>query len=60
VSRDDRYTLEDYLNTMSDAGFSALTWQEHRGDQTLAEEVPWSSKYSGRPLLLLVRAERGG
>ena len=54
----ERYTVEGYLNNISDAGFSGLTWQEHRGDQALAEEVPWSSKYSGRPLLLLVRAER--
>jgi SAM-dependent methyltransferase len=54
----ERYTVEDYLNNISDAGFSGLTWQEHRADRALAEEVPWSSKYAGRPLLLLVRAER--
>ena len=54
----ERYTVADYLNHISDAGFRDLEWQEYRGDDRLVEEVPWAVKYSGRPLLLLVRAQR--
>jgi SAM-dependent methyltransferase len=56
----ERYTVADYLNHISDAGFRNLAWQEYRGDAQLVEEVPWASKYQGRPLLLIVRAERNG
>jgi SAM-dependent methyltransferase len=54
----ERYTVADYLNHISDAGFRDLEWQEYRGDDRLVEEVPWAIKYTGRPLLLLVRAQR--
>jgi SAM-dependent methyltransferase len=54
----ERYTVEDYLNHISDAGFCELTWQEYHGDPALVEQVPLASKYVGRPLLLLIRAER--
>lgn len=54
----ERYTVADYLNHISDAGFRDLEWQEYRGDDRLVEEVPWAIKYRGRPLLLLVRAQR--
>lgn len=53
-----RYTVDDYLNRISDAGFRRLEWHEYPGDERLLEEVPWAAKYIGRPLLLLVRAER--
>jgi SAM-dependent methyltransferase len=56
----ERYTVADYLNHISDAGFGNLEWREYRGDERLVEEVPWATKYLGRPLLLLVRAERVG
>ena len=56
----ERYTVADYLDHISNAGFRNLDWQEYRGDQQLVEEVPWASKYQGRPLLLIVRAERTG
>lgn len=55
----ERYTVADYLNQISDAGFRNLEWREYRGDDRLVEQVPWALKYSGRALLLLVRAERG-
>jgi SAM-dependent methyltransferase len=54
----ERYTVADYLNHIADAGFRDLHWREFRGDDRLVEEVPSASKYAGRPLLLLVRAER--
>jgi SAM-dependent methyltransferase len=54
----ERYTVADYLEHISDAGFRRLRWEELRGDAQLVEQVPAAAKYLGRPLLLLVRAER--
>jgi SAM-dependent methyltransferase len=54
----ERYTVADYLEHISDAGFRRLSWQELRGDAGLAEQIPAAAKYLGRPLLLLVKAER--
>ncbi len=54
----ERYTVGDYLNHISDAGFQRLAWRECVGDDRILEEVPWAAKYIGLPLLLLVRAER--
>jgi malonyl-CoA O-methyltransferase len=53
-----RYSVSDYLDHISDAGFRELQWNEHLGDASLAAEVPGASKYVGRPLLLLVQARR--
>jgi len=52
------YTVEEYLGRMADAGFERLVWHEFRGDARLREEMPQAAKYVGRPLLLLVCAER--
>jgi SAM-dependent methyltransferase len=52
------YTVDDYLNGIADAGFERLEWFEYLGDQSLVEEVPVARKYLGKPLLLLIRAER--
>ena len=54
----ERYTVDDYLNHISDAGFQRLAWREYVGDDRILEEVPSAAKYIGRPLLLMVRAER--
>jgi malonyl-CoA O-methyltransferase len=54
----ERYTVDDYLNHISDAGFQRLAWREYVGDGRILEEVPSAEKYIGRPLLLLVRAVR--
>lgn len=54
----ERHTIDDYLNHISDAGFSRIACQEHRADERIVDEVPWAAKYVGRPLLLLVHAER--
>ena len=55
----EHYTVADYLDHIWDAGFRNLDWREYRGDHELVEKVPWARKYMGRPLLLLVRAQRG-
>ena len=54
----ERYTVDDYLNHSSDAGFERLVWRDYVGDERILEDVPEAAKYIGRPLLLLVRAER--
>jgi len=54
----ERYTVSDYLNYISDAGFRNLEWREYQGDDQLVNEVPIAFKYRGRPLLFLVQAER--
>jgi SAM-dependent methyltransferase len=54
----ERYTVADYLEHIWDAGFRRVSWQELRGDAQLTEQVPAAAKYVGRPLLLLVKAER--
>lgn len=53
-----RHTVDDYLNHISDAGFRGLHWREYAGDLRLLEEVPSAGRHLGRPLLLLVCAER--
>jgi SAM-dependent methyltransferase len=55
----ERYSVADYLNRIWEAGFRELDWREYRGDERLVDEVPAARKYLGRPLLLLVQAERG-
>jgi malonyl-CoA O-methyltransferase len=54
----ERYTVDDYLNHISDAGFQRIVWRDYVGDHRVLEEVPRAAKYIGRPLLLLVRADR--
>ena len=54
----ERYTVDDYLNHIADAGFVRLAWREVAADPRLADEIPGAARYLGRPLLLLVCAER--
>jgi ubiquinone/menaquinone biosynthesis C-methylase UbiE len=54
----ERYTVEDYLNQMDDAGFRGITCREYSVDQQIVEGIPWASKYLGRPLLLVIEAAR--
>lgn len=56
----EHYTVDDYLNHIADAGFQRLEWREYAGDRRLLEDMPAAAKYLGRPLLLLIRAERVG
>jgi SAM-dependent methyltransferase len=52
------YTVEHYLDRISDAGFRELRWREYAVDESLLPEVPRASKYLGLWLLLLVEALR--
>jgi SAM-dependent methyltransferase len=54
----ERHTVDDYLNHISDAGFSRLEWNEYNVDERVLEEVPSATRYIGRPTLLVVQAER--
>ena len=54
----ERHAVDDYLGHIADAGFTRLRWREHVGDEALAGTVPAAAKYIGRPLLLLIDAER--
>jgi SAM-dependent methyltransferase len=54
----ERYGVADYLNYMDDAGFQVIRCRHFQGDSTLAAEVPEASKYTDRPLLLIIEAIR--
>ena len=54
----ERYTVDDYLNHINDAGFRRLRWTQYSGDDELVRQIPWADKYLGRPLLLLIEATR--
>jgi SAM-dependent methyltransferase len=53
-----RHTVADYLNLIDRARFRRIMVHEFRGDDALVQQVPWASKYLGRPLLLAVEARR--
>jgi len=53
-----RHTVADYLNLIDRAGFRRIEVHEFRGDDVLVQQVPWASKYLGRPLLLAVEARK--
>ena len=52
------HTMNDYLTQISDAGFNVLEQHEYPADDRLVTELPWAAKYSDRPLLAVLRAER--
>ena len=54
----ERYTVDDYLNHIDDAGFRAVRWREYGVDAQVVEQIPWAEKYVGRALLLVVEAGR--
>jgi SAM-dependent methyltransferase len=54
----ERYSVSDYLNHIADAGFVRVSWREVAADSRLAQEIPAAARHVGRPLLLLVCAER--
>lgn len=53
-----RYRVDDYLNLLADAGFTALAPHEFDGDEDLAREVPVAEKLLRFPVLLAVEAKR--
>lgn len=52
------HTMEDYLTHISDVGFYVLEQREYAADEKLISEVPWAAKYSDRPIIAVLRAER--
>jgi ubiquinone/menaquinone biosynthesis C-methylase UbiE len=54
----ERYSVDDYLNRIHDAGFCDLHWSEHGVDAQLIDQMPRAGKYLGRPLLLIIQATR--
>ncbi|MFN0121805.1 MAG: class I SAM-dependent methyltransferase [Blastocatellia bacterium] len=53
-----RYAVDDYLNLLSDAGFSGIASREYRGDEQLVRDVPKASGLLDVPVLLTVQAEK--
>jgi SAM-dependent methyltransferase len=50
-----RYTVDDYLSMIDDAGFREIRVSEFLGDEILVEGIPWAVKYFGGPLMLAVQ-----
>jgi SAM-dependent methyltransferase len=53
-----RYTVDDYLNLLDDAGFSHLARHEFNGDDELIKTVPVAEKLMNVPVLLAVEARK--
>ena len=54
----ERYTVDEYLDRIVEAGFRDLHYNERAVDQALVDEIPPASKYLGQPMLLIVKAKR--
>jgi len=52
------HTMDDYLTHICDAGFRVLEQREYAADDQLISELPWAVKYSHRPILAVLRAEK--
>jgi SAM-dependent methyltransferase len=52
------HTMDDYLTHISDAGFRVVEQHEYTADDKLISKLPRAAKYSDRPLLAVLRAER--
>ena len=52
------HSVDDFLNRMDDAGFRDLRARDYVVDAALIAEIPWATKYCGKPLLLIVDAAR--
>ncbi|MGH3905837.1 MAG: hypothetical protein ACRDTE_16895 [Pseudonocardiaceae bacterium] len=53
-----RYRTEDYLDRLTDAGFTDIEPRDFPGDTDLAESVPEASRLIGTNVLLALRARR--
>ncbi|MFN7944142.1 MAG: class I SAM-dependent methyltransferase [Blastocatellia bacterium] len=53
-----RYTVDDYLNLLEDAGFRQLAYREFNGDEELARQVPAAERLLNVPVLLAIEARR--
>jgi len=54
-----RWTVDDYLEQVTDAGFAAVDYREWAGDGELAASVPAASALVGRNILLTIEARCG-
>ena len=52
------HRMDDYLTHISGAGFRVLEQREYAADDKLLSELPWAAKYSDRPLLAVLSAEK--
>lgn len=52
------HTMDDYVSQILEAGFHVLEQREYAADEKLISELPWAAKYSDRPLLAVLRAQR--
>jgi SAM-dependent methyltransferase len=52
------HTMDDYLTHITDAGFHIRERQEYAADDKLISELPWAAKYSNRPMLAVLCAEK--
>lgn len=52
------YTMDEYLNRISDAGFLIRRVSDYGVDEDLTREIPQAAKHSDYPLLLLIEANR--
>lgn len=53
-----RYTVDDYLNLLEDAGFRQLAYREFNGDEELARQVPAAERLLNVPVLFAVEARK--
>jgi SAM-dependent methyltransferase len=53
-----RYSVDDYLTLIDEAGFRNLNYEEFCGDERLAKEIPAAAKYLNRLLLLVIEAHK--
>ena len=53
-----RYSVDEYLTRISEAGFRLDAWRDCHADAALIEALPSARKYLGRPLIFLVHARR--
>ncbi len=54
----ERHRVEDYAGAIEAAGFRRIRVREFLGDDALVAATPSAAKYLGRPLLLLIDAQR--
>ncbi|MGP4015830.1 class I SAM-dependent methyltransferase [Saccharopolyspora sp. 5N708] len=52
------YTVEDYEGWLAQAGFTEVERHEVVGDDQMVSDVPWASWLVGKPILLVLRAEK--
>jgi ubiquinone/menaquinone biosynthesis C-methylase UbiE len=53
-----RHTLEDYVSAFEQAGFGEISVDEYVGDADLARVEPVAERFTGFPLLIVIRALR--